>query len=186
MDWIQRRAGLIGIGAIVVAAVAVGVAVADGGHDHRRMIRVMGPMFANRFAPGPYGGGPLRRFEAAPHQVQPPPGPMGRPFGGRPGLGGTAGGVMHGEVTVPGPSGRFQTYDIQRGTVAEVSANALTVRSDDGFTKTYAATASTVKGVSKGDDVQVRATVSGGKATIATLVDLSHMTLSRAPMSFGY
>jgi hypothetical protein len=100
---------------------------------------------------------------------------MAQRFDARPGRvlpGLAAVGALHGELTVPAPNGKYQTVDVQRGTVTNISASSLTVKSSDGFTKTYTITKRLASGVSKGDEVQVRATDSNGKTTVTGLAAL--------------
>src|SRR5579862_5045473 len=52
-------------------------------------------------------------------------------------------GAIHGQFVVPKPGGGYQTIDTQRGTVTAVSASSVTVKSSDGYTKTYQVTSST-------------------------------------------
>lgn len=178
MDWIERRAGLIGIGAVVVAAVALGVAIGNGGSrsDHR-MLRVGGPGFARAYGAAPFRGGPmLRRYDAAPGAIPPGTGPGFQRFGGGavralPGL--TTAGALHGELTLPDANGGYTTFDVQRGKVTKLSSGSITVRSDDGYTKTYAAPASLTRGVKVGDEVALRASVAKGKSTVTTLMSLN-------------
>ncbi|HVT21602.1 MAG TPA: hypothetical protein VHE57_09470 [Mycobacteriales bacterium] len=178
MEWIERRAGLIGVGALVVAAVALGVAIGNGsGHSDHRMFRVAGPGFARGYGAVPLKGGPmLRRYDAAPGAIPPGSGPGFQRFGGGavralPGL--AAVGALHGELTLPDANGKYQTVDVQRGKVTKVSSTELTVRSDDGYTKTYAAPASLTRGVKVGDEVALRASVAKGKSTVTTLMSLN-------------
>jgi hypothetical protein len=177
MEWIERRAGLIGVGALVVAAIALGVAIAHDGDarsDHR-MFRVAGPGFAPFDAPGRDGAPMPRRYDAGPGAPIPPTdGFTLRRFDAGPGRalavpGLAAAGAVHGELTVPLPNGNYQTHDFQRGTVTSLSSSSVTVKSSDGFTKTYTISKSLASGVSKGDEVQLRATVSNGKATVTSL-----------------
>lgn len=44
---------------------------------------------------------------------------------------------LHGEAVVKNPDGTFQTMLEQRGTVESVSGSAITVKSEDGFSRTY-------------------------------------------------
>lgn len=174
MEWIERRAGLIGIGAIVVAALALGVAVADHGtHAHDRMLRIAAPGLGERFGGAPFNSGPApRRLEGGPQQLPFGAGPQLRQFevAPGPGLRGFAGvGPLHGELTMPGAKGKYETVEVQRGTVTKIADGQLTVRSDDGFTKTYAVPATLLHGIKTGDQVQLRATVANGKATITGL-----------------
>jgi hypothetical protein len=179
MEWIERRAGLIGLGAIVVAAIALGVAIAGDRGDDRRILRVAGHGFAQPYgAPGFEGGPLLRRFGAGPGMMPPGDGFTFRRFDSAPGrlLPGRVlpelapgGGALHGELTMPAPNGKTEVVDVQRGTVTNISASSLTVRSSDGFTKTYTITKSFARGLAKGDQVEVRATVKDGKATVTSL-----------------
>lgn len=94
---------------------------------------------------------------------------------------GGPGGALHGEFVVPKSGGGYQTVDTQQGKVTAVSKDSITVRSDDGFTKTYAVSGDTmvnadrdgIGAVKNGDDVAVSATVSGNKATATDIVDLT-------------
>ena len=54
------------------------------------------------------------------------------------------GGAIHGSAVVPKAGGGYQTVDGQRGTVTAVSADSITVHSEDGFDKTYVVNADTV------------------------------------------
>ncbi len=51
--------------------------------------------------------------------------------------------LQHSESVVKRADGTFQTVLEQRGTVESVSATAITVKSEDGYTRTYAVTADT-------------------------------------------
>ena len=51
-------------------------------------------------------------------------------------IGGLAGRMLHGEVTVQTKDG-VQTFLIQRGTVTSVGGDSVTVKSSDGFTRTW-------------------------------------------------
>lgn len=59
------------------------------------------------------------------------------------GLLGRLGSVQHGEVTVTGSDGKPVTLTVQRGVVTAASATSLSVRSDDGFSQTYAVNTAT-------------------------------------------
>ena len=56
---------------------------------------------------------------------------------------GFAGRGIHGEVTVKNNDGSYTTILMQTGTVQSVSDSAITVKSDDGFTQSYAIASST-------------------------------------------
>jgi hypothetical protein len=119
---------------------------------------------------------------SAGHRGYGPHGPGHRFFGG--GFGGGFGGVagaLHGEFVVPRSGGGYQTDDTQRGSVTAVSTSSITVKSADGFTKTYKVTSSTlvdaqrdgIGSIKNGHQVSVLATVSGGTATATSIQDLS-------------
>ena len=118
-------------------------------------------------------------------------GPFGGPFGpfgpfGGPGLFG----AVHGQIVVPKPGGGFQTVDVQRGAVTAVSGTSITLKSADGFTKTYTVTSSTlvdaqrsgIGSVKVGNQVAVSAVQSGSGATASSIADL---TLMRQAGPFG-
>jgi hypothetical protein len=119
----------------------------------------------------------------------------GRPGGGLRfsfgGFFGLAGGVVHGQVTVPKSGGGYQTVDVQQGTVTAVSSTSITVKSTDGYTASYAVSSKTIVdaqaagigSVKKGDTVYVTATVSGATATAANVTDLTAVKAGR--VSFG-
>jgi len=100
-------------------------------------------------------------------------------FGG--GFGAGVAGALHGQFVVPRSGGGYQTEDTQRGSVTAVSTSSITVKSADGFTKTYQVTSSTVVdarrdgigSVKDGHQVSVLAMVSGGTATATDIQDLS-------------
>lgn len=112
-------------------------------------------------------------------------------FGGRLGLG--AFGALHGEFVVPRAGGGYQTDDMQRGSVTSVSTSSITIKSADGFTKTYQVTSSTlvdaqrdgISSVKDGHQVLVVATVSGGTATATSIQDLSLLQAGLPPLSGG-
>lgn len=86
-------------------------------------------------------------------------------------LGGGAalGTVQHGEFTVTGSDGKPTVMTLQRGAVTKAGSTTLTVRSDDGFTATYALDSTTRtpgRSVTTGDVVLVVAQKQGGKAVL--------------------
>ena len=146
---VGRIAAWTAVATLAVGAVAVGVAFADPG-----------------------AGPGSRASTAAPE----PPGLRG----GHPGwaLGHVGKRVLHGEFVVTGKDGKLLTVEAQRGVVTAVSANSITLKSDDGFTATYVVTADTkvrnhgrktVSDLKVGDRVGVLAEKSGDKKT-ATLI----------------
>jgi len=102
----------------------------------------------------------------------------------RHGLGGFGlGGPLHGTLVLPKQGGGTVTAEIQNGKVASVSQSSITLKSTDGFTKTYIVTASTIVdaqrdgigSVKVGDQVWVAATVSGGTVTAVRVLDISQL-----------
>ena len=96
------------------------------------------------------------------------PGRWGRGLPHGPGLGG----VLHGEAVVPDGEA-YRDVAFQRGTVSAVSPTSLTVKSEDGFSRTYVLDADTVvdgtqgdaSTLAEGDTVCVLADVDGSTAT---------------------
>jgi hypothetical protein len=130
--------------------------------------------------------------------VPAPVGPRGGPGGLRGGFGrfggpGIGGDVLHGEYVVPKNGGGYETLDTQSGKVTDVSSTAITVQSDDGFTKTYVVTDTTVVNsqrdgigsVAKDDNVRVTATVSGSTATAVDITDTTKVSASRGQWAPG-
>jgi Domain of unknown function (DUF5666) len=111
---VGRIAAWTAVVTLAVAGVAAGVAFADPGKTP---------------TPG--------SSTAAPDQPRHRGGPHGRAFGH---LGKH---VLHGEFVVTGKHGKPVTLAVQRGVVTAVSAESITLKSDDGFTATYAVTADT-------------------------------------------
>jgi hypothetical protein len=111
-------------------------------------------------------------------------GPFGHggPFGGKLfGFGGFGRfGGLHGEFTVKKPDGSgFQTMATQTGEVTAVSPSSITVKSEDGFSRTYSVDENTVVGsgrdgigsVKTGDTVSIAGVVEGSAAKAAAVVD---------------
>jgi hypothetical protein len=106
-----------------------------------------------------------------------------QPFGGGPGgPGGQHSGQMgasgpepislHGEFVVPDGSGGYTTELTQTGTVTAISPSAISVRSEDGFSQTYAipqAASNAQAPVAIDDQVTVRAIRTGQTATVSTI-----------------
>jgi len=94
------------------------------------------------------------------------------------GMGGRA---LHGEFVVRKADGGYETVAVQQGAVQSVSTSAVTVKSDDGYTKTYAVDEDTlvnaardgIGSIEKDDKVSVAAVVSGDTATAVRVVDVS-------------
>lgn len=134
-------------------------------------------------SPSPSASSP----SASPAPTTPPKHAFRPGFGGRffgPGAGAFgAFGAVHGQFVVPKQGGGYQTIDTQRGQVTAVSNSAITIKSPDGFVKTYAVTAATIVDAQRdgigsikvGDQAAVSATVSGSTATAVTIGDLSNL-----------
>jgi hypothetical protein len=115
--------------------------------------------------------------------AQPGEGPRGFGHHGRgrggPGLG--LGGALHGEFTTKKPGGGYQTMATQLGDVTAVSASSVTVKSEDGFSRTYAVDDNTlvnagndgIADVKNGDKVHVLAIVTGGGASAVRVQDVT-------------
>jgi len=94
-------------------------------------------------------------------------------------VGGGLSGVLHGQFVVAKPGGGDETVDVQNGRVTAVSSTSITLKSSDGFTKTYVVTSSTlvdaqrdgIGSVKVGNQASVQATVSGSTATAASIMD---------------
>lgn len=105
----------------------------------------------------------------------------GGPFGGKLfGFGGLGRGGLHGEFTMRKPDGNgFQTVAVQTGEVTAVSPSSITVKSEDGFSRTYSVDENTVVGsgrdgigtVKTGDTVRIAGVVEDGKARAAGILD---------------
>jgi hypothetical protein len=158
---------------LILAGVAVAALLAGAGVA---MAATSGSPASGAAAASPAGGtvatpSPSAR-PAFPHQGR--PGGFGSAFGGPVG-------AVHGQFVVPKSGGGYQTVDTQRGSVTAVSATSITVKSADGFTKTYRVVSSTnvdaqrdgIGSVKAGHQVAVTATVSGGTATAVSILDFN-------------
>jgi hypothetical protein len=146
---------------------------------------------AGLVAAGLVGGVVLAGFATAAAQSSPSPSPSqsqaqadpgdpqrGPKGGGRHGHGHGGMGI-HGEFVAPAPNGGYQTIATQRGEVTAVSATSLTVKSEDGFSRTYSVGDDTlvnagnngIADVKNGDQVHVTAIVADGKAAAVDVRD---------------
>ncbi len=141
-------------------------------------------------AQGPDGDndGPGMGAQGGPGQG-PQGGPGGGPDGGPGGGWGRHGGGMRGPGMGPGIHGTFvtpdkagtgyQTIDTQKGSVTDVSPTSITVKSKDGFTKTYVVTSTTdvngkagdIATVKTGDDVAILGIESGSDVNAQQIFD---------------
>jgi len=93
------------------------------------------------------------------------------------------GGALHGEFTVPGPNGGYQTMAMQSGTVTSVRSSSLTVKSADGYSRTCAIDSTTlvdagqngIGSVKNGDVVRVLALVNGSTAHAVRVDDVTNI-----------
>jgi hypothetical protein len=107
----------------------------------------------------------------------------GHGFGrhGGPGGRGGLGGALHGEFTTAAPGGGYQVMAMQVGDATAVSATSITVKSADGYARTYAVNDDTlvnagnvgIGDVKTGDKVHVLALVKGGTASAVRVMDVT-------------
>lgn len=114
-----------------------------------------------------------------------------RKFGGHRGFGkfgpGGHGGFgkfgIHGEFTTKAPDGGYRTVASQTGEVTSVSKSSITVKSEDGFSRSYAVDENTlvnagrdgIDSVKTGDQVQLMALVEGEKARAVRIMDTTNV-----------
>ncbi|MGW6199456.1 hypothetical protein ACWF0M_25120 [Kribbella sp. NPDC055110] len=155
----QKRWRLLGtVAAVVVTTTAGGVAWATSNADPTPSASPSSPATPGQQKPGEPGG--------------PGKGGFGR---GEFGLGG----ALHGEFVVPKDGGGYQTVATQRGEVTAVSKDSITVKSADGYSRTYTLTEDTlvnaardgIADVKTGNTVTVTAVVTDGKATASSVND---------------
>lgn len=100
----------------------------------------------------------------------------GRGWGRKMGFGGPA---LHGEFVVPDGQGTYATIATQNGEVTAVDQDSITVKSEDGYSRTYTLTEDTlvnaardgIDDVKTGNTVSVFAVVADGKATATSVND---------------
>ena len=156
---------------LILAGVAVTALLAGAGVA---MAATSGSPASGTAAASPAGGtvatpSPSAR-PAFPHQGRPGGFGFGGPFG-----------AVHGQFVVPKSGGGYQTIDTQRGSVTAVSPTSITVKSADGFSKTYQVVSSTnvdaqrdgISTVKAGHQVAVTATVSGSTVTASSILDFN-------------
>jgi len=107
----------------------------------------------------------------------------GRHGPGHGGPGGFGGPGIHGEFTVPGPNSGYETLDSQIGQVTAVSNTSITVKSEDGFEKTYVVDTDSVVNagrdgiadVKTGETVRVLAVANGQTANAKQIEDVTSL-----------
>lgn len=95
------------------------------------------------------------------------------------GMGGMGMGALHGEFTTKAPAGGYQTLATQAGEVTELRATSISVKSEDGFSRTYSVDDGTmvnagnngIADVKAGDKVHLTAVVADGKARAVDIHD---------------
>lgn len=164
-------------GVVVAGVFAIGLGVAYAQTDPSTTTTATTPAPAPQVVP-------------APDPSQPPAhgkhfGRGHGPFGGKLFGGGHFGGLgrfggIHGEFTLKKPDGSgFQTWATQLGEATEVSSSSITVKSEDGFSRTYTLDENSVVNagrdgigtVKTGDTVRVVGLVEDGKARAAAVMD---------------
>ena len=123
--WSTRKT-VAAVALAAALAVGGGVAVAATGNDGS----TAGAQTGGKVPGGP-GGMTGQGGQLAP--------PGGQQAGGPGGLAN----ALHGELVVADGNGGYSTERIQTGTVSAVSASAITLKSEDGFSATYALDSST-------------------------------------------
>jgi hypothetical protein len=110
-------------------------------------------------------------------------GPGGGTGQGGPGGNGSGGNAqasaLHGSYVVSDGSGNYTTELTQTGTVSAVSSSSITIKSADGYSKTYVIASSTtvdngsdkISSVVKGHTVSVIATSADSKVTATSITD---------------
>jgi hypothetical protein len=189
-----RRTPLV-VGAVVASFFLVGLGVAYAQSDSSSTTATTLPTAV----PPPAG-----QIVPTPAQPSAPGKPFGRGghghghgglFGGKLfGLGGFGRfGGLHGEFTVRKPDGNgFRTVAVQTGEVTAVSPSSITVKSEDGFSRTYSVDENTVVGsgrdgigtVKTGDTVRIAGVVEDGTAKAAAVLDST--SLGRIGEHWGF
>jgi len=173
------RRGVVTAAVVVLALGAAGAAGAalarSGGSDQ--------PSFSSAAAtssPSASGDDGQRlgpRGKVLKHFMRGGPGMLG---GGLMGLAG----ALHGELVVPDGNGGYKTVVVQRGKTTSVSDTSITVKSDDGFTQTYAVGSAAGVGaqrdglasIKNGANVVVTGEKKGGSVTADHVIDLDSFT----------
>jgi hypothetical protein len=153
-----------GIAAVALASGAgVTLAVTSGGSPPAAAAATE----ASQASPSPTPSGP-------PRQVAPWHRAFGK-LGFGPGLG--AFGAVHGQFVVPKDGGGYQTVDTQRGSVTAVSSTSITVKSADGFSKTYQVSSDTIVDAHRDGISSIKTgqqvVITGSTVTASNIIDMS-------------
>jgi hypothetical protein len=181
---LRRRNLVVGLATVaVLAAAATGVALASTSSTPSPSGSTASP---NSGTQGQEGTAPGTDGRRGPGGFRDGPG-----FGG--GIAGPMG-ALHGEFVVPKQGGGYQTLVVQRGGVSSVSTSAITVKSDDGFSATYAVSADTlvnaardgIGSVQKGDEVTLLAQQKSGDDAALQIGDFTRIQGLRDKFGFGH
>jgi hypothetical protein len=92
--------------------------------------------------------------------------------------GGMFGEALHGEFVTAKDGGGYETIATQKGEVTAVSESSITVKSADGYSRTYTVNSDTkvnrdgkIADITTGETVRIRATVAGNTATATSISD---------------
>jgi hypothetical protein len=77
--------------------------------------------------------------------------------------------TVHSEAVVADPDGGYSTALTQTGTITELTATSVTVRSNDGFTQSYILPTSVTPSFGVDDHVLVRASRTGPTSTVTSI-----------------
>jgi hypothetical protein len=195
-----HRRSRVGTG-VAVAAVGIGV------------LGLVGTAYAASGSPSPApssgSGAPQGELPGAPGAQGTAPGAPGVPdgdgdgpgrgghMGGPGGMGGGMGmrlgmgGGIHGVFVTPKQGGGYQTVHTQRGTVTAVSSTSITVKSEDGYTKSYKVTESTVvnaqrdgiDSIETGDEVGIVGLEDGDLVTAVSIMDRTRIKDGLKPLA---
>ena len=156
-----------------------------------------GAALAATNSPAPAASSSAVITNPAPSPGQPgaaaPAAPGFRHFDRGPGFGGYLFGALHGQFVVGKSGGGYETVDVQDGRVTAVSTTSITLKSADGFTKSYVVTGATmvdaqrdgIGSVKVGNQAAVQATVSGSTATAISIEDLTLLQQGRSDFGPG-
>jgi hypothetical protein len=140
----RETAVAVGVAAVIAGLGGAAIYAATEGNSHS-----MGGAHQS-FGGGPGGPGGQRSGQMG------GPGTFGPPS-------------LHGEFVVPDGSGGYTTELTQTGTVTAISPDSITVRSEDGFSQTYAVPQPAQTPFAIDDQVVVHATRTGQTATATNI-----------------
>ncbi|GAA1306747.1 hypothetical protein Psi02_24620 [Planotetraspora silvatica] len=159
------------LGVATALVVATGVGVAAAGNLASQAQPTPSPSGMETGGPGgpsePATGAPT---PGAPGATSGPSQQMQGPFN-----------AIHGQLVVPKQGGGYQTVTTQTGVVTSIQQNSVSVKSEDGFARTYSIDANTricagregLSGVKSGHKVWVISAAQGNSSTAILLADLT-------------